>query len=258
MRTLMAVLVFLITVLFSDCKKNHTGTTPPDYADSIKRQLWAFYKFDNASFADSSGNGRTMRGLNGIQFGADKNGLNNNALSFDGVNDYSVIDDGTSFPVGTFTVSFWMFAQKTTSGRIFNKGNFNDAKGVATTCGFDDDNQSNKLLFTINTDVNICTTPPANSSLVYLNSNVTLAQNVWYSITVAHINGVEKCYINGQLVAMGPTPIASFKNCLNAPFYFGIWWLGDMRAYMGRLDNVRIYTRELSNEEIKFISDSYR
>ena len=134
------------------------------------------------------------------------------------------------------------------------KGNYNDAKGVTSTFGFDDDNQTSKLLFTINNDPNLCSNTPLNSSLTYLNSNIALSQNVWYHIVVSHVNGMEKCYINGQLVASVPTQVQSFRSCATAPFYFGIWWLQDLRAYMGRLDNIRIYTRELSQQEIQYLN----
>lgn len=263
MRITIVPLVLMITgSLFAGCCKDDDTdpVTPPatNYQDSIKNGLWAAYNFDNGSFSDESGNNRTMRGVNGIQFGLDKNGAANNALSFDGINDYSVIDAGNTMPEGNFTVSLWMMAQKTSSGRIFVKGNFNDAKGVATTFGFDDDNQTNKLLFTINKETDVCNTSPSNSSLVFLNSNTVITQNVWYAVAVSMVNGVERIYINGQLIAATPTPVSTFRNCSNAPFYFGIWWLQDLRAYMGRLDNIRIYNRALSENEVKYLSDNYK
>ena len=261
MRIKMIALVLLISGAFlGGCCKDDTDPGTPsmaNYQDSIKNGLWAAYSFDNGSFLDESGNNRTMRGVNGIQFGLDKNGMANNALSFDGINDYSVIDAGNTMPEGNFTVSLWMMAQKTSSGRIFVKGNFNDAKGVATTFGFDDDNQTNKLLFTINKETDVCNTSPSNSSLVFLNSNTVITPNVWYAVAVSLVNGVQRIYLNGQLIAATPTP-AAFRNCSNAPFYFGIWWLQDLRAYMGRLDNIRIYNRALSELEVKYLSDNYK
>jgi hypothetical protein len=230
----------------------------PNYAESVKMGLWAYYPFTNQSFGDSSGNNRPMHGVNGIQFGADKNNNAGSALAFDGVNDYSVVDAGVNFPDGDFTVSLWMNAQKTINGRIFVKGNYNDAKGVTTTFGFDDDNQTNKLLFTVNNSPDLCSTTPANTELTYLNSNITISQNQWYFVVVSHAKGLERCYINGQLVATMPTIVQRIRDCTTAPFYFGIWWLQDLRPYMGRIDNVRIYTRELSDGEIQFLNTNYR
>ena len=247
----------LCLFLFS-CKKKDIKPLAPNYEDSVKRNLWGYYTFNNGSFEDKSGNGHNMRGVNGTQFGNDKANVANNALSFDGINDYTVIDAGTNFPESNFSVSLLMFAEKTSSGRIFVKGNFNDAKAVATTFGFDDDNKTNQLFFTINKETDVCNTSPQNSSLTYLNTGVTIAQNTWYSIVVSHVNGTEYAYINGQLVASRITPTPMIKSCINAPFYFGIWWLQDLRPYMGKLDDVRIYTRGLSDAEIKFLSDNSR
>jgi hypothetical protein len=230
----------------------------PNYAETVKMGLWAYYPFTNQSFGDSSGNNRVMRGVNGIQFGSDRNNNPGSALAFDGVNDYSVVDAGVNFPDGDFTVSLWMNAQKTINGRIFVKGNYNDARGVTTTFGFDDDNQTSKLLFTINNSPDLCSTTPANTELTYLNSNVTITQPQWYFVVVSHSKGIERCFINGQLVATMPTVVQRIRNCTTAPFYFGIWWLQDLRPYFGRLDNVRIYTRELSDGEIQYLYNNYR
>ena len=117
--------------------------------------------------------------------------------------------------------------------------------------------QTNKLLFTINKETDVCNTSPSNSSLVFLNSNTVITPNVWYAVAVSLVNGVQRIYLNGQLIAATPTP-AAFRNCSNAPFYFGIWWLQDLRAYMGRLDNIRIYNRALSELEVKYLSDNYK
>jgi hypothetical protein len=252
--------LFVIILLMS-CGRNDDVPPPPagpNYEDSIHRGLWAYYNFDNGSFADGSGNNRPMRGANGIQFGSDKDGAANNALSFDGVNDYSIIDAGTQFPQGDFTLSLQFFAQRTSGGRLFNKGNFNDAKGVATTFGFDDDHQTNKMIFTVNKDADVCESTPRdgiNNSLIYLFSGSEIAQNVWYSVVVSHINGVQRFYLNGQLVSSNSTSVQNIKACTNAPFYFGIWWLQGLFPYMGNMDNIRIYTRALSDNEIKYLSD---
>jgi hypothetical protein len=230
----------------------------PNFDETVKLGLWAYYPFTNQSFGDSSGNNRPMRGVNGIQFGSDRNNIAGSSLAFDGVNDYSVVDAGVNFPDGDFTVSLWMHAQRTINGRIFVKGNYVDAKGVTSTFGFDDDNQTNKLLFTVNNSPDLCSTTPANTELTYLNSNVALLQNQWYYVVVSHAKGIEKCFINGQLVATMPSIIQRIRNCTTAPFYFGIWWLQDLRPFFGRLDNVRIYTRELSDGEMQYLYNNYR
>src|SRR5687768_14884009 len=111
--------LFLIVFLFS-CNKNTDPVTVPvaNYEDSLKVGLWAYYNLNNGNFSDLSGENHHMTGANGIRFSYDTWGNTNNALEFDGLDDYAVIDDGKQFPEGNFTVSF-LVMPKTIIGRIF-------------------------------------------------------------------------------------------------------------------------------------------
>lgn len=253
------VLVFAsFVVLLLSCHRNTEDTTPTtpaaNYADSIKRNLWAYYPLTNGSYADSSGHNRNLRGLNGITFGTDKSGTANNALLFDGVNDYAVIDSGIYLPAGDFAISFLMNPQKTIGGRIFNKANFNDAKGSSINFGFDDDNANSKLTFAISNNPNICSSLWAPNTASNLYTNTVLSTNTWYSVVAEHKAGIMRVYLNGQLISANASQNASFIPCSNAPLYFGIWWLGDFKAYKGTLDNIRVYNRALSYQEIQYLA----
>jgi hypothetical protein len=237
-----------------DCVK--PKVPPINYSDSLKSGLWAHYLL-NGNLNDSSGNGRHMRGVNNIELTADKSGITNSALNFDGINDYAVIDDGINFPEGDFTFSFLLYAEKTTGGRIFNKANFNDAKGASIVFGFNDDFADNKLSFGIRNDAAVCNSFSDISNSAVLFPNQVIAQNNWYNVAVQFEKGVQKVYINGQLISAQKTSYLAAKNCNTAPIYFGIWWLQDMRALKGKLDNIRIHTRALSDNEIKYLNDIF-
>lgn len=255
-------LFFYLSVLTSllflapSCSKNCIEPPIPkvNYSDSLKVGLWAYYTL-SGNLNDSSGNKRNMRGLNNIQFTTDKTNKADAALNFDGVNDYAVIDDGINFPEGDFTFSFMMYPEKTTGGRIFNKANFNDAKGASIVFGFNDDFANNKLSYGIRGDAGVCNSFSEVSNSAVLFPNQVIAQNNWYNMVVQFEKGVQKVYINGQLISAQKTLYLTAKNCNTAPIYFGIWWLQDMRAFKGKLDNIRIHTRALSNNEIKYLNE---
>ena len=260
MKRFSLLLLLALPVLFVRCEKDDDDQPLPEtpaanYADSIKQGLWAYFPL-NGNFGDSSGHNRNLRGVNGIQFGADKKGTANNALLFDGVNDFAVIDSGTLFPSGNFTFSFQMYPQRTLVGRIFNKANYNDATGASINFGFDDDNRTNKLNFSLSNNPNICGSLWSAGTATTLYTNTVLSANSWYSVVAENYNGIMRVYINGQLIEATAANSSNFSPCSNAPIYFGIWWLNDLKPFQGLMDNIRIYNRTLSYKEIKYISDN--
>jgi hypothetical protein len=256
--TLLLCLAGLTALCLIQCKKNKIIVNNPavNYADSVKANLWARYTFSN-SLADSSGSNHVLTPMNGVALGSDKTGAANSALLFDGTNDFAVIDDGKSFPEGSFTVSLWMNPSKTTGGRIFNKADFNNGTSPTINMGFDDDNANNRLSFSMSnsTTCNTLWTPGSATNLLPPN---VFTPNTWYHLVTQHKDGMLRMYINGQLIGATATPRASFTACSNAPWYFGIWWTGGMFPYKGTMDNIRIYTRAISENEIKWLNDNYK
>ena len=245
-------------LLFSCAKDCPAPPSAANLEDSVKMGLWGYYNFNGGNVSDLTGRSHHLRVVNGLQFGVDKLGSANNALLFDGVNDYAVIDSGIHFPEGNFAVSFFINAQKTSGGRIFNKANFNNGRSPSINFGFDDDNATNKLNFAISNNNNICNNFWSPASATNLYTNTLINSNAWYAVVAQHTNGIMKVYLNSVLIAAISTPNNSFKACSDAPFYFGIWWLSDLLPYKGSMDNIRIYTRSLSDGEIKYLSENYK
>lgn len=254
--------LFLCAAFLVKCDKEEapepTPSTPPpataNYEDSIKNGLWAHFSFNNGSFNDQSGKSHHMTGANGIQFSFDQWGNDNSALEFDGQNDYAVIDSGKLFPEGNFTVSF-LVMPKANTGRIFQKANFNDAKGASFGFGFDQDLGTQKLHFYVSSDNNVCNTLTSVSNATILPLNKVIYPYAWYQVVLQHVNGMEKLYINGTLAASKATPNSTAKSCPAAPFYLGMWWLQDGRYFSGKIDELRIYTRALNDQEVKYLYD---
>jgi hypothetical protein len=260
MRKLIVSSTLFLTILAASCTKTQDSDPQPgpsntaaNWTDSLQRNLWAYFPFNAGSLSDASGNSHHLRAENGIISGADRGGAANSALAFDGVNDYVVCDSGTVFPAGNFAISFAVNAASTTSGRIFNKANLNTALGASFVLGFEPQFQSN-VVFSVTKDPNICSSFSDLSNSNAIPSFRPLAPNQWYNVVAQFNNGVQSLYINGQLVSAMYTPNATFSVCPNAPIYFGIWWLQDLRAFGGRLDNIRIYTRALQEDEIRYLN----
>ena len=255
MKKLFGLSLLLVTLV--SCSHHDDPAPAPassaNWADSLNVGLWAWFPFYSSNLSDQSGHHRDLRGENGIVLGNDRDGNAQKALAFDGQNDFAVIDSGIHFPAGNFAISFSVNASNTNLGRIFNKADFNTALGAATVFGFEPV-VPNVLHFGVTKDNNVCSNYSDLNNTNELPSYRIFLPNQWYNVVVQFNHGVQSIYMNGQLVSAMYTPNTSFPMCNNAPMYFGIWWLQDLRAFSGRLDNIRIYTRALQEDEIRYLN----
>lgn len=249
------VALFFFPILLLNCKKEETEspqTGAVNYEDSLKKGLWAYFDFNSGYLGDHSGNNLHLKGFNGLGFSYDLWGNHDNALEFDGIDDYAVIEAGKNFPEGDFTISFLMMP-KLTSGRVFQKADFNDARGASFGFGFDPNPASQKINYEVTNWPELCTTQHSPSNTTVLSLKKTIHPYAWYLVTIQHTNGLQKIYINGLLTATKPTLNKTVKTCTTAPFYLGMWWLQDKQPFAGKIDELRIYTRALSDKEIWYL-----
>src|SRR3954451_21858881 len=119
MRTRVSFLVLLITpitLLLFSCQKKYTtpedtSQQPPDtltlgqLQQMVSVDLWASYTFSKGSFADQSGNHHDLTPSSGVKTTYDLLGNPDEAIEFNGPDAYALINDGTNFPDGDFSVS---------------------------------------------------------------------------------------------------------------------------------------------------------
>jgi hypothetical protein len=188
-------------------------------------------------------------------------GIINGALSFDGLKDHVSISHSTSLNIaGTspFSISMWVKG-------IGSKNNPNDVNPVVETLmtkqpegscsggyyilyrNYDPNPNSNKRMYFGFSQG--CST----ESYVVSNKNDWEPDN-WYNI-VGTWDGTTspdgmKLYINGELDA---TTTAKYPTIMQntAALWIGAWTTGPNAYYKGLIDEVKIYKRALSEEEIK-------
>jgi len=249
-------LILAAPLLLCQCDKDDDNTVPPspNYADSVKVGLWAYYNFDN-SLADQSGNSHNGTGFNNIHFTYDIWGEDNKALDFNGVNNYVSIDDGKQFPEGDFSISFLVMPRTIHGGRIIHKVDITSAKGASVGVGFDASTSYNpQLVFNVIKTTDGCNGYMDLSTSTPLTISNTLQPYAWYHVTCTFEKNIMKAYYNGKLVATLDRSNEVSKHCSSAPFNLGIWWLNDLRPFDGKLDELRIYTRGLSEAEIEWLA----
>ncbi|TCZ74424.1 LamG domain-containing protein [Flaviaesturariibacter aridisoli] len=217
--------------------------------------LWASFSFDRDG-RDETGQGHDLRLAEGAALITTAH-CNGQSLALDGKTAFAVIDSGRVFPPGSFAISFSIQAHNTLQGRIFNRANYGTAKGASLTLGFEPV-FGKRLCFGVSSERNVC---DAYSDLYNTNallSKKEIPADEWHDVVVQAGQNVQSVYIDGVLSTQQHIGTADFSVCPDAPFYFGKWWDLDRRSFDGLLDNIRIYTRLLSAEEIESLARTNR
>jgi hypothetical protein len=81
--------------------------------------------------------------------------------------------------------------------------------------------------------------------------NQQIPINAWTNVTGTYESGIWKLFINGVLIQSTTSTIA-FNNDVNTPLTIGN--SGNFEPFNGRLDDVRIYNKALTQSEITYLA----
>ena len=200
---------------------------------------WPF----NGNANDESGNGN-----NGTVFGptmsSDRFNQINSSYYFDGNNDY--ISTSTSGILGTQnrTISFWLNTNSSVGQQVIGYG-------LQPPSGGEFNILLNQICQGVSIDVHnnyITYTYPAQYIFGSWNHIVATYEN---SVS-DKIDGV-KFFVNGALLTTAiacSNPINETIITLNSPIYFGKYQSGNFGYYSGKLDDIAIWNRALTSQEI--------
>lgn len=198
--------------------------------------LVAYYPF-NGDAKDASGNNNHGTIQGSVTLTMDRTGKENSAYSFDGSTGYITIPDSQSLqsPQGEITLSAWINVNRFTSDWVpilvkTNSSTINGQYGLIY-------NDSSKKLYFIS---------PVGAENVGLDYN--LPTNVWLNIATTFKNNIAIFYING--VKIGQYPYTSLIKVNNLPLEVGRDIYGGIEYFAGKMDEVRVYNRALSDAEI--------
>ncbi len=227
------------------------NTTPTMNLDS---GLVAYYPF-NGNANDESENGHNGT-VNGATLTTDRFGNENSAYDFDGINDYISIGDKLDFGINEYTISTWINSPNyDQSAKIINKGQ----TGAGTPI------ESGYSIRFLNSQLEV---PIPELRFSYIDDNQivgavsipsnNLPANSFSLITAVLVrnsgNSIElELYVNGSLVDENTFNIGSSNT--NIPLSFGALHRGSYGStsefFNGKIDNIRIYNRALSEAEIQ-------
>jgi len=197
--------------------------------------LWLKFNEGSGSVAKDS----SFYNNHGTIYGATwTDGKFGKALSFDGVDDYVKINSLTPIQntsINKFTFVAWVkyisdtgtvqqiFEGRTSTGEIYIEGDFPTLNFVIT----DDSGTEHEI-----------------------STSLTGGLKVWYHIVGTYDGNVQRLFINGEEVAS-----ASWSNTftITTGISLGKDYEADVQYFNGIIDEVRIYNRALSEEEIKML-----
>ena len=239
-----------ITVVAKDASTNQNSSTVAitvNYNVTQPTGLVAGYAFNETSgstTADASGNGNTGILTNGAVFVAGKNG---NAVRLDGVNDHVNLGNPASLQlIGSMTISAWINAASFP---------FDDAAVVSSMAS----NETSG--FQLDTTVD---TGPRRIGFKLVSSTggfigrygaTALQLSQWYHIAGVYAAASQTVvvYLNGQLdngTLVGTVGAAQRNSSLAVNIGQRPAWPGTYN-FAGRIDDVRIYNRALTQAEIQ-------
>lgn len=211
---------------------------------NLSNGLLAHYPFSgNAN--DISGNN-----FNAVNFGAtlttDAKGNSNSAYEFNGIASHILLPSNTKFnfaPTDSFTISCWV--------QPYQNLNWNN-QALLVKSSFDINPQNANWSYGLYVAIDKAMSGYANNS--FLNATTALQQNkCWYHLVVTYKNGIWHLYVNGKLEAQDLSQTKFITQDASVTSVVAIGKKGGAANgdyYKGKLDEVRIYDRNLSNLEV--------
>jgi hypothetical protein len=221
----------------------------------IDEELVAYYKFNESKDSVIFDSARVHDGTLGNNASLEDNGFwDSNAIVFDGDQDYVVIDDSDdlSFESGELSFITWV---KVNSVDTTNENMF--------LAKADYGNNQREFGFGIPRDSSSLCETTHDGSFSFWSTNVLTSNWIgvcdpngfefgkWYHVAVTIKDGVGKIYVDGELANTRTGMHTSMTNG-TADLYLGATSSGGtiMQELDGQLEEVKIYSRELSSKEI--------
>jgi len=224
--------VIMLTILMSYNQSNAIDDS----------NLVAYLTFDEgAGFTAYDSAGNNDGAIYGAQWTEGKIG---SALYFDGINDYVEVQDDVSLQPGYITMSAWIKTQKKYTA-VIDKCRYSDAYSQQYSFGVFSNGKAQSGIKRGSSCLPGVGGYPCNGETDLVNNNWYLVTSTWDGITL-------KMYVNGQLDGINSSiPPGPIYICQGATLRCGNHWSKDPAWYKGIIDDVRIYNRALTENEVE-------
>ena len=204
---------------------------------------WPF----NGNANDESGNGNNGT-VNGATLTTDRFGVANKAYNFDGTSGSILVADNALLRPSNISISVWVKTDLSPStGTILSKTNFSNAQGEQYVI---DVLNNGVARFHIKRN-SACSSGLGWNSLITGSGGISA--NTWTNIVYTYDGTTMRCYINGLMVHFFNPALGAIDNCAGGTLNIGRYWNGDLKYFKGQIDDLAIYNRALSQQEINTI-----
>ena len=226
------------------CKKSTTSNNI-----NLNQGLVAYYPF-NGNANDESGNKLNGVISNSVTFSSDAAGKPKSAVTFDGVSGFILVSDSLGLlSPDIVSVSFLTNISNINQRAAFvNSVNFSDASGSSYSLGISVPNLARFQYGALGPSTGCAPTTYDQSTII--DNGYVISSNKWYSVVAVFSDSVQKFYINGSLRTAATRNYKRLNKCSGTSLVLGGWWQNDIVSLNGSLDEVRIYNRELNQDEI--------
>lgn len=220
----------------------YNGVTYSDTCNAVSGSLtqglvgyWPFC--GNAN--DDSGNGNNGI-VNGATLTTDRFGNTNSAYNFDGQNDYISCNPLTG--IQQITVSVW-FKKSGLGGHLVSQNDWTTAENVSFGSAYEKISNN----FTVGVNSGNCNFQGSQS---IANILYNLDSNWHHRVTTINNLGFIRDFLDGQLINSSTISNFQWCNSTSAILKFGAWWNSDMQSWDGKIDDIGIWNRVLTQQEI--------
>jgi hypothetical protein len=198
---------------------------------------WPF----NGNANDESGNGNDGV-VNGATLTEDRFGNAEKAYSFDGISNVINVPSNTSLEISdSITICSWVYRNEST---FLPQGIFGPATYLPTSPGY--------FLRVVDNKLNLSVSQPYTGGF----SNTLIQPNEWVYLVGTYNNNSVKTYVNGVLdneVVLGPNNLDAWSSAnpltIGQEIDYASPW--SLHAWNGMLDDIAIYNRALTEQEIQ-------
>ena len=242
---ILGLLASIVLVSVSSSRSKARIAAGLQFSSSVHHALGAYavgiWDFDDQTANDTSGNNNngTLNNFPASPWSADTPSGNGYALSFNGVNNYVIVNNNFVVNPTSLTISAW-----------FKKM----GPGANYECVLhkSSDSSIGASEYWLGVDLNdyLTATIGARTGVGWAAGRTSIVATIgdWYHLLASWNGSVVKIYVNGKYIK--EYPLASYVN-LTTPTRFGSSSNGTAYQFNGIIDDVRIYEQALSETQIK-------
>jgi hypothetical protein len=245
-----------------------SGNAPGSALGSLSSGLMAYYPFNgNAQDeSDRKNHGKTL----GATLTTDRFGAVNSAYQTSPDNQYIRTDSVLNGPINTFSISFWAYPQS--QDKLVDQGIAGtEGYGLQSVIHPSHGQNWGDISLNAGAGISVGTNQVAVSehTHLYISAPLVFRPSVnfssWTHFTLIYDNHKPRLYVNGALVKEGQ--VSAIRNVRPSNGYDGVYntsgFGNNFRPtgspqgqFSGKFDEIRIYNRVLTQEEIAFLANN--